>query len=255
MIRYHKNSLKSKYKNLVVSGCSFTHNEHSSHVTWGNTLAYWTGMTISNHAVNGAGNGHIADSIILFLEKNKPNPDDTLIIVMWSTLYRVDWITDRKIKKDFDHAKHTYHYDSHNELSGLMLHNKEKSHFLDTGNNYRKYQSEYSYALKNWLAMESLSNYLTAHGYQYLYTSIYDLNRNNHGLYNKILAEIDLTIDQSSWLELDSDNYLGAFAKNKNMVAEDKWHPTPECQEIWTQDILIPMLQKKQIINNEPIQI
>ena len=255
MIRYNKNSLKCKYKNLVVSGCSFTHNEHHSHVTWGNTLSYWTGMNISNHAVNGAGNSHIANSIILFLEKNKPSPADTLIMVMWSIQYRTDWITDRKIKKDYNTINHSYYYDTHNELNSLLFHTKEKSHFLDTGHNYRKYQSEYSYVLKNWLSMQSLTSYLDTHGYQYFYTSIYDLNCVKHGNYKKMLAEINLTNDQAKWLDLSSDNYLGDFAKNKNMVAEDNCHPTPECQEIWTHDILIPELQKKQIVNHDPIQI
>ena len=86
---------KSKFKYLVVSGCSFTHNNHQeSHCVWANTLAVWTNMTINNLAIPGAGNTHIKNSVILHLEKNKPNPADTLVLVMWSGPERIDWITE-----------------------------------------------------------------------------------------------------------------------------------------------------------------
>ena len=88
--------VNSKFKKLVVSGCSFTHNNHHDKCAWANLLADWSGMTIVNLATPGAGNEHIANSLILYLEKNKLDPSNTLVMAMWSGIDRNDLIVSRK---------------------------------------------------------------------------------------------------------------------------------------------------------------
>ena len=86
--------MKSQFQHLVVSGCSFTTNEHvpdKSDWNWPNILAKDTGMTIHNLATAAAGNNHIARSIIVYLEKNKLPIDKTLVIAMWSGVGRIDF--------------------------------------------------------------------------------------------------------------------------------------------------------------------
>jgi hypothetical protein len=235
----NENSLVSKFKNLIVSGCSFTYNEHHTHIAWGNILAAWAGMNITNLAVNGAGNQHIANSIILYLEKNKPSPDDTLIMVMWSGLERVDWITDRSVTKDSDFTNHTYHYDEFNELTIKRI---KHSHIASTFSNFLKYQSQQSLTLASWLAMMSLTTYLKNNNYKFYYTSYYDIFDTARGDYENILATLDLTLDKTDWINLISNEYLGNFVIEKNLTAHDGWHPTIIGQEVWTEEILVPKL-------------
>ena len=89
--------INSRYKHLVVSGCSFTYEPMNEWYpfAWPSLLAEFTGMTIDNLAIPGAGNDHISKSLILFLEKKNYNPKDTLVLVMWSGITRIDWICDK----------------------------------------------------------------------------------------------------------------------------------------------------------------
>jgi len=240
MILYHERSLESTYKNLVVSGCSFTHNEHHTPVTWANTLAYWTGMSIRNHAINGAGNSHIAMSLILDLEKTQPDPSTTLILVMWSSLGRVDFISDRRSFEVM--PRFYYEYDNFNQLAQLRrLKGLQK--------NYISLQSDHSYVLKYWLNVQILTTYLKCRGYRLFYTSIFDLTDSIWGDIETKLREIDLTFDKSNWLLFPRENYLGSWVKARGLVAADGWHPTPESQESWTREVLVPKLQELGIIN------
>ena len=242
----NEKSLKSNFKNLIVSGCSFTHNEHHTHVTWSNTLAAWADMNITNLAVNGAGNQHIANSIILYLEKNKPVASESFILVMWSGLERVDWITDCLTHKDADFKKHTYYYDKFNELS--INKRANPSHIVSTFNNFLKYQSQHSLTLTSWLSMMALTNYLKVNNYKFYYTAYYDIFSPARGNYENILKDLDLTLDKNHWLNLNTNEYLGNFVLEKNLVAEDGWHPTVTGQETWTEQVLVPQLNKEMII-------
>ena len=236
----------SLYKNLIVSGCSFTHNEHESHITWGNCLAAWSGMGITNLAVNGAGNAHIADSIILHLEKNKCNPQDTLILVMWSAPDRIDLITDRQ-SSDYFEVRHRYHYDKFNELS-TGNNNKKSPHFKNMINDLRKYLSQKSSTLTSWLKILSLTNYLKVNNYTFYYTAYYDIFHPSRGDLETELNEMNLSMDMSTWLITDTQSYLGNFVKERNLVAPDGWHPSIRGQEEWTKTILIPALIDKNIL-------
>jgi hypothetical protein len=105
-----------KIKNLLVSGCSFTYGE-----SWASIFAKKHNLKLINLAAPGAGNLHIANSIILYLERNTLNIEDTLIGVMWSNPMRTDFMV-TPTKKYCDLYRFTY--DDHNRLivSGDVLH-------------------------------------------------------------------------------------------------------------------------------------
>jgi hypothetical protein len=249
--------IKSKFKHLVVSGCSFTHqtNRIPGHFSWANLLANWTGMQIHNLAISGVGNDHISRSIILYLEKNKLPPEDTLVIVMWSGINRIDWITDAKDSKFSKEYSFNYQYDDYNELvtGGAWWNTTMPTPLMKAIIDYSKYQSIHSLTLHSWLAMQNLSNYLKVNQYTHCYTSY--LNYKSIGRaadyvdFDTELKKLNLYLDKESWLPLDDNEYYGDWARKRKYLEGDSFHPKfPEATEGWLQEILIPELIKKNIL-------
>jgi len=87
------------YKNLIVSGCSFTRNFRNMVTTsWPHYLRDLGGFSyVTDLALSGAGNYHIATSMQWYLENNTVDINDTLIIVMWSGNDRDDEIVSQRI--------------------------------------------------------------------------------------------------------------------------------------------------------------
>jgi hypothetical protein len=254
--------MKSLYKNLVVSGCSFTHEPHNEWYpfAWPSIFAEDTKMTVTNLAMPGAGNEHIARSIILHLEKNRPNRDDTLVIAMWTGIGRFDWITDASLSNFKDLYPFTYAYDMHNELvlAGNWWNLRKGPALHEALLQYSKYQSDYSFAVTSWLAMKNLSNYLCVNGYRHYFTSFVDYKRNKikgDGLvvpFHDTLSEIGLQIDTQNWMALADDDHYGDWAlKNDAVDHNDGFHPRfPEANEGWVRQVLVPYFFQEGILQN-----
>lgn len=253
--------MKSRFKNLVVSGCSFTHEPTNdwNPFSWANIFGQLTDMAVHNLAIPGAGNDHISKSIILYLERNSFNPADTLVLVMWSGVGRIDWITDRSLSNFGNEYPFTYNYDDSNELvlGGNWWNTKNPSLLIQTLINYSKYQSNSTFALHTWLAMENLSNYLTANNFQHYYTSF--LNYHNKNIkgdaltvnFFEELEKLNLSIDQAHWLQLTDEEHYGDWARQNNFLDKDGFHPRyPEATEGWPKEILIPKLTELGILYN-----
>jgi len=243
--------LQSKYKTLLVSGCSFTHNNCDGHFAWANDLAHWAGMRIVNLAIPGAGNTHIANSIMLYIEQHQLVPAETLVMAMWSGPARIDWITDQSLSKFKDSYPFTYNYDNHNELvlGGSWWQPKRRSHVENTLVEYSKYQSAHSFALHSWLAMSNLSNYLTVKGFEFYYSSITDIE-NSEELwidYANTLAELNLSLDKTKWLL----PCIGNYSKELGLLQDDNFHPTMQGHESWTKHVLIPYLIERNVLHDE----
>lgn len=250
--------MKSQFKNLVVSGCSFTHEPNLGYpFSWANILADWSGMNIYNLAVPGAGNDHISKSIILFLEKKKLDPLDTIVIVMWSGVGRIDWIVDKSLSNFANEYPFTYSYDQYNELmlGGNWWNSKNPTHLKNTLIEYSKYQSGHSMALHSWLAMENLSNYLKVNKFNYYYTSFLNYNTESipgdaiiFSFFDK-LKDLNLSLDLTNWLKIVGDDCFGDWARKNNFLAEDNFHPKyPQANEGWVKKILIPTLRDLKIL-------
>jgi hypothetical protein len=245
--------VKSQYKNLVVSGCSFTHEPDLGYpFSWANILSDWTGMNIINLAIPGAGNNHIAKSIILFLEKNKLPPEETFVLPMWSHPCRIDFITDRQLSNFKNSYPFTYDYDKYNELvlGGHWWNIKSPKPVHQMLIEYSKFQSEESLALNSWCNMNYLSNYLTAKKYFYYYTSYisysYRYQNNNEAVlfdYIDVLKKIGLKLNNSEWLDFDDNDYYGDYCARNNFCDSDGFHPKyPQANEGWVAEILMPTL-------------
>lgn len=251
--------MKSKYKNLLVSGCSFTHEPNGDWYpfAWPSILAEKLSMSVTNLAIPGAGNDHISKSVILHIEKNNISPDDTLIMVMWSGVGRIDWITDAGLSNFRSQYPFSYNYDEYNELvlGGNWWNIKKPSHLIQTLIEYSKYQSSHSFTLNSWLAMENLSNYLKVKEFEYYYTSFVNYESNDIKgdaficKYFDELNKLNLTLDKKNWLKLDATDYYGDWARKNNALDIDDFHPKyPEAQEGWIMQVLIPAMKELKIL-------
>jgi hypothetical protein len=244
--------MQSKYKTLLVSGCSFTHNNCEDHFAWGNDLAVWTGMNIINLAIPGAGNTHISNSIMLYIEQHDLDPAETLVMAMWSGVARIDWIADKSLSKFRQDYPFGYDYDQHSELvlGGTWWNRLNgKTHIKRTLIEYSKYQTEHTLSLSSWLAMNNLSNYLKLRGFEHYYTSILDHGFNEEELwvdYEQELKELNLSLDKSNWVY----PCIGNYCQDLNMIQDDKFHPTMQGQESWTRTVLMPFLAERAILHD-----
>lgn len=251
--------MQSKFKHLVVSGCSFTHQPESAPgpFSWANLLAAWTGMQVHNLAIPGAGNDHVSRSIILYLEKNKLDPAETLVLPMWSGINRIDWLTDSASSRFSNEYPFNYQYDDYNELvlGGAWWNRVKPTPVIKALLDYSKYQSTQSLALHSWLAMKNLSNYLIVNKYSYCYTSFINYKRSGTGAellvdFEEELAKLNISIDKDLWLPLGDDEYYGDWSRQHNFLESDNFHPKfPEANEGWVQTILIPHLLKRELLH------
>jgi len=250
-------NLHSKYKHLVVSGCSFTHNNHETHCIWSNTLAKWSNMSVDNLAIPGAGNTHIKNSIVLHLEKNRPDPESTLVLVMWSGPERIDWITDQTSSQFARLYPFSYNYSKHNELTlgGNWWSSDPKDHLRRTLIEYSKYQSNSSLALNSWIQIQDLENYLIVNGYDYYFMSWFNYgdpvcNQNRWIEFNSELDSMGLKLNTARWLVRDIESSLGHWTKDRpEYLLEDGLHAGWSGHEAWLQEVLIPELIEKNILN------
>ena len=245
--------MRSKFKNLVVSGCSFTTNEHvpdGSNWNWPNILAQDTGMKIHNLATAGSGNDHISKSIILYLERHQElTPDNTLVLAMWSGVGRIDWIIDKNSVRDQEPSG--FSYDQYTKLKqGGNWWNMWKTSLLDeTLINYSKFQDNHSFALHTWLAMENLSNYLEVNGFTHFFTSFLNYKDNlikGDALvvpFFNILQELNLSIDTHKWFQLKNSEYFGDWCRDRQLLSDDNFHPGLDGPQRWPREILIPKLK------------
>ena len=248
---------EAKYQNLLVSGCSFTYNKDTGGpYAWPNVLASWYDLTLHNLAIPGAGNTHISHSVQFYLEQHRElTPDNTLILVMWSGPGRIDWMTDKSLSNFCDIYPATHEYVPGCELvcGGHWWNIKRPTHLFQTLIEYSKYQSESSFAAHTWMAMNSLSNYLTVRNFDYYYTSFLDLSKpvmhdaQRSDLFTD-LSQLKLDFDFSRWISNERDEYLGEFARKRKLLNDDKFHPSMEGHELWLTDVLIPKLQNKNIL-------
>jgi hypothetical protein len=242
--------LNSNYQNLIVSGCSFTSNNHESSCSWANLLADWSGMDIVNLGVDAAGNRHVANSIMLYLERNRPDPKTTLIMPMWTSVTRTDFITDRKSHVINPRPVKEFYYDEFTQLYSICEY-KEKHYYGPWAGEYKHMQSAKSLCMQSWIEINNLTNYLTHNQYTFKYLEFMDILHGRGILETNFLNELktlNLTLDLSNWLLISDKEPLGEFALYHDQVCEDGVHPALQAHESWTREKLIPELLRENIL-------
>lgn len=241
---------KSRYSTLIVSGCSFTANNHESSCCWANVLAERTGMNIVNLAVDAAGNKHIADSLILYLTKHSPDPATVLIMPMWSSIARTDFITASACHSIEPQPVKPFYYDANNQLYSICE-NSETNYHGAWARTYKSRQNDSSLSLQSWLEINKLTNYLCCNHYDYRYLAFNDILYGN-GIsplnFVNELKNIDLELDLSKWLLTGTKEPLGEFALYHNLLCSDGIHPSLQGHEQWLEQKLMPALIEHNIL-------
>lgn len=232
------------YKNLIVSGCSFTYNNHNSSLcAWPFYLRDLGGFDqVINLALPGAGNQHIATSMQWCLENNQFDANDTLIIVMWSGNDRDDDIVSAEHLNNYPMR---FYYNSNvvSAISGGSAENNVGNVSHNFWSLKRAHKTQESRAVENYLYISSLYHYLRSNQYKFLF-----LRYLNYELPSATL-DFDIGKYLPKNLKCKLDHMVNTKLENiykwslkRDMLDQDNFHPSPDGHLNWTNEVLLPFL-------------
>lgn len=249
-------------KNFVANGCSFT--EHVNHPngvikTWATWLA--EELAVENHvnlANSGAGNNYIYQSTVSYLEQMRPDPAETLVIIMWSGPARIDvpisqsWFNYMTPQLNMvTQSANGSHWVSSGGASGswrtTALGQKIFSHLYKISDPADLCLS----SLRNFVLLEG---YLKSRGYRFLFTSFVNYwtdqtplnslirDESNMGYHCKNHPEFQ-NFDFSNWFFVNNaKDCIGEFARNDNSILDP--HPTVSMHQKFAREIVLPRVQQ-----------
>lgn len=228
---------QTSFKNLLVSGCSYTWNNHQSvPVTWPCYLRDLMGFEqVLDCSQPGSGNTHIFNSIINELELNTAiSVTDTVIIVMWSGLGRTDILADYSITRDYeDCPRPTYLFDKQQRYASTSIwHNlKTNSPFATFNRQYQKLFAGGGRITQSLLQIIALGNYLQNRGYQYMFLNWEPM---------QYLDQVEPALIARALSYITDLTSLGEYADRTNQRVPNDGHPTVDAHLEWTRQVLLP---------------
>jgi hypothetical protein len=234
---------KTKFKNLLVSGCSFVFNNSDKYICcWPYYLRDHAGFEeVYDCSQSGAGNNHIFNSTINEIETNNNiDNNNTLVIIMWSGLTRTDVVAERSITQPWHHMSN-YNFDD--QYATLTIFNSVNgSTQLDQlCQQYKKLVSVDAQVYESLLKIIALKTYLDQKGFKSVITSWKDPRLELKK------TTISQTIIDSSLSSLNKIEYLDSYATLKNLKETDG-HPNPNGYLAWTREHLLPYLESTNFV-------
>jgi hypothetical protein len=233
------------YKNLLVSGCSFTYNNsENSAVTWPYYLKDLAGIDqVYDCSLPGAGNYHICHSTIWALETNNFDPKDTLVIIMWSSHNRDDAIISANSLNTFP-MKFSYNNSVVSGISGGN-HPEGKGNAQNQSiKDIDQIKTIESRTVENYLYVSMLYHYLSQRQYKFLFLDYLDRSIPNRGYDFEIRNYLDDSLKSKyhDMVEYSVEN-LYRFAIKNDLLDADDFHPSPKGHLLWTKKYLLPFLK------------
>jgi hypothetical protein len=232
--------------NLIVSGCSFTHN-HSDNIilSWPYFLRDLGGFReVLDCSIPGAGNNHISDALIWGLEVEQPVPENSLVVVMWSGCDRDDYICPASIIRPKTLASFNYTEKVMSGQTGGSYSNVRTNTIIgDTFKQFASTKDHYSRAIENYLVITKTWHYLTSKGYNFVFLNFLDSTIPSKTLHFDIRKYLPkkLSANLDKMMLSIIDPYTCAV--NNNMLGTDNYHPSAEGHLLWTREFLLPKLQ------------
>ena len=238
-------------KNLIVSGCSFTYNNHeSAAVTWPYYLRDVGGFDqVFDCSLPGAGNYHIANSLQWAIEVDQPDPTDSLVIVMWASNDRDDYLCPTN-NYNFDYP-FSFKY-SENVFSGITGGNQSRAQgTVKSGlRELASTKSAESRAIENYLLISGCWHFLKSKGFRSVFLNYMNnpTKRNNDKGYLEasdfsikpfLPSSVQSTLDQM----ITNIPSIYEWAGENHFLSNDSVHPSPNGYLEWTKQILLPKLQ------------
>lgn len=233
-----------RFKNLIVSGCSFTYNNHeSSAATWPYYLRDLGGFEqVLDCSLPGAGNFHISNALQWCIENDQPDPKESFVIVMWSGNDRDDYVCPDS--NNSGTYPFTFKYGD-SVISGITGGSGEdNSGNTITGlENIADTKTSASRAIENYLYINGLKNYLENNGYQYVFLDYIDRSLPSR------TVDFDIRKHLPKNLAIQMDKMFtkimtpNEFALRNDLLDGDDFHPTPDGHLEWIKQVLLPKLQ------------
>lgn len=238
-------------KNLIVSGCSFTQAEYN----WALALIHKIpGLGHVNLACSAAGNTYICDSVIDCLLTTDCNPDETLVLVMWSGVTRKDLITSDVV---YQNLQYKYKAESHGScyvFSGGELGTWNEDPIVKIA-----FKSLYKMENENTMGKESLRNmvklqeFLTAHRYKFKFMSYVnywedtadkigdmDFSLTHYLKYDHWYRALDF----SNWIFMDEQkNGIYEYTKQHGLFLDDNFHPNDQAHKEFAHKYIYPQIK------------
>jgi hypothetical protein len=231
-------------QNLIVSGCSFTYNNHeTSAVAWPYYLRDLGGFEqVLDCSLPGAGNNHIANSLQWAIEVDKPAPDSSLVIVMWSGCDRDDYIcSDSNDNKQYPFSfKYT-----NSVISGICGGSspQSKGNTIAGLKDLAQTKTLESRSIENYLYINGLWHYLKNLEYRFIFLNFLDGNLPSRTYHFDITKHLPIAPKNqyNSMLTKITDPHT--WALKNDLLIDDDFHPSPAGHLDWTQKVLLPKLQ------------
>ena len=225
------------YKNLIVSGCSFTHNVTEDHLdTWPYYLRDIGGFNeVYDCSLPGAGNNHIANSLQWCLETDPIDPADSLVVVMWSGNDRDDYV----MPVSNDTKNYPFHFNySKDVVSGITAGSAK----WNKGNlkEYCVPKSKESRAIENYLLVNHMYHYLESKGFKFIFLNF--LKGPSRTLHFDITPYLPKNIQQTYKRMFIDLTDLHEWAIRHDLQNTDGFHPTVHGHLDWTRKVLHPYL-------------
>jgi hypothetical protein len=218
-------------KNLLTFGCSFTDNDEEKmvngkytepHKTWPVELARLTNTNPICKGKGAVGNSYITNRIYETVDDS----DNSVVIVMWSGIDRIDMAV----------SKREFHYfDKHNirdnwlHSGGKMLFDNSKTKDRYWHNYYKTYHTEEDSYLQTLQHIIGAQEFLSNRKIPYLFLTYKDIFTGRERIYKRA-KNLE---NQINWNKFHFPNgkFGGEFewVKDNNLTwAEDKHHPSSE---------------------------
>jgi hypothetical protein len=239
-------------KNFLTSGCSFTHGAGHD---WPSVIAEkYNPAWHRNLAMPGAGNYYIAESIIQCLNNERFNPEETLVIIMWSGYYRLDLQVTEEFFNMLDHYPYKKKiYKNNYVFSGGQMGGWQNDLLLNN-----LFKSSYAVINHEILANETLNHmlrtrlFLEHHGYNYKFLSFFNFWQDGHELVTRQDYSLkkfnNLLYDQvlkANWIfNDDKKNCFYEFVKERGLFLGDNFHPNNQGHKEFAYEYIMPHIKK-----------
>jgi len=242
---------QTPYTNLLVSGCSYTWNNSEEHLcTWPYYLRDLAQFdTVLDCSQPGSGCNHTFNSIINEIETNATiSPDNTLVIIMWSGLERVDITASVDVVKSWSNMEtHLYN----NQLSSLRIGSMKSDLKTWSGQQpdknvtllcqqYLTLIDSNAQVFDSFIKIISLANYLANLNFKFVFLEW------DSTVDKRILTDPKLGIRYQQLMA--NLLTLGEYASINKMRIPHDHHPSPDAHFNWTRDVLLPYLTKNNLV-------
>ena len=235
-------SLSQRYsctqKILVTSGCSFTASSLQL-----KTAASWPGYVIDRCGFDqgidwsyaGAGNEYIGDSILHFFSTISDDKiNQYMAIIMWSGIDRIE----KKIASQEMPNLNGIVYQRLQDIAPIIK------------------QEKINRAVTSATKMFEVFEYLTRRKILFAFTLYSNLLFPPYIPKRDTTFEFDEFLDKDNlkklkslpWIPSQPMDFLYEYAFVNNYIGEDGFHPPVECNLAWTDNILLPCMQKQNLI-------